>query len=145
MEPLQNPSPDGEKARASPEETGFHSAYSDFARNLRLWLLAYGVGLPLVFFESEKAWDALGKDGAVRPFVYLFLSGIGIQILAAIIYKSAMWYLYMGELKILSEKAWRHKVSEWLSTAYWLEFLLDLLTIAAFGIATVRALQVLVK
>ena len=126
-------------------ETGFYGAYTVFAQNLRLWLLAYGVGLPVLFFQSEAAWTALGTKGVVRPFVYFFLGGIALQVVSAVLYKSAMWYLYMGELGEIGEKTKRHTWSEAVSTAYWLEFLIDVATIVVFAWATILALGIIVR
>lgn len=66
----------------------------------------------------------------------LFLSGVTIQIGAALLYKTAMWYLYLAELRRIPKSTKRVRVSSWLSLAYWLEFIFDGLTLAAFGAAT---------
>ena len=137
-------STDGENPRSSPEETGFYAAYASFSTNLRIWLLAYGVGLPVLFIQSEAAWSALRSNVEVRSLAYLFLTGIALQVASALMYKSAMWYLYAAELKDLPETTRRFKVSHWISDAYWLEFLIDLATIAVFAYATVRSLNAVI-
>ena len=126
-------------------ETGFHAPYAEFAKTLRTWLVAYGVGAPVLFFQSAEAWAALGRNGAVRPFVYLFLGGIGLQVLSALAYKTAMWYLYMEELGKIQISTFRYRISDWLSEAYWLEALVDVATIALFGFATHRAISAVVQ
>lgn len=96
-------------------------------------------------FQSPDAWAALGKSGQVRPFVYAFLAGIGIQVFSALLYKTVMWYLYMEELQDVPATHWKVKVSAYLSSAYWLEMGMDLATIGCFGVATVRALMAVVQ
>jgi hypothetical protein len=54
-------------------EKGFYEAYASFARTLRAWLIAFGIGAPLIFFQNENAWAALGLHGVVKSFVYCFL------------------------------------------------------------------------
>ena len=130
---------------AKPVETGFFAVYAEFSKTLRAWLIAYGVGAPILFFQSPDAWAALGKTGQVRPFVYAFLVGIAIQVFSALMYKSAMWYLYMEELQDISATHWKARTSAYLSSAYWLEVVMDLATIGCFGVATVRALMAVVQ
>lgn len=129
---------------ARPPESGFYEAYSGFAKTLRTWLIAFGVGAPIIFFQSPEAWAALGKNGAVRPFVYCFLIGIAIQVFCSLLFKTAMWYLYMSELGEIQEDAWQFTASQWVSTAYWLELFLDVATISLFTYATFRAVQTVV-
>jgi hypothetical protein len=130
---------------AKPVETGFFAAYAEFSKTLRAWLIAYGVGAPILFFQSPDAWAALGKSGEVRPFVYAFLVGIAIQVLSALLYKSAMWYLYMEELQDIPATHWKARISAYVSSAYWLEIGMDLATVCCFGTATVRALIAVVQ
>jgi hypothetical protein len=124
-------------------ERGFYEPYSGFARTLRTWLIAFGVGAPIVFFQSPSAWAALSSDGSVRPFVYCFLAGIALQVVCALLYKTSMWYLYMEELDEVKENDWRCRAARWLSTAYWLELAFDLASIALFAYATLRAIRVI--
>jgi hypothetical protein len=46
-----------------------------------------------------------------------------VQIFIALLFKSAMWYLYLGEFDE-KVKTWRrYKASDWLSECYTVEFL----------------------
>lgn len=59
----------------------------------------------------------------------------------AVLYKTATWYLYLGESDE-SRKSWRfYKVSEWFSDSYWIEMVSDVATLFLFGGATLRALH----
>ena len=113
-------------------ESGYYEPYSDFHKNVRLWFLAYGIGAPVFLVQFPGALDTLRALGLLRVITVLFLAGVVIQILAALIYKTAMWYLYMRELGYLAKTTKRVKVSEWLSIAYWLEFSFDVLTLVLF-------------
>lgn len=144
---MSNTAPDTkpvESAHSSVSESGLYDAYGGFARTLRTWFIAYGVGAPVLFLSNDGAWKALQEAGCSREVTWRFLIGVSLQIVAAIIYKTAMWYLYVGELEILAKSTWRYRASEFLSEAFWLEAAFDLLTLFFFGSATVLVLQALV-
>jgi hypothetical protein len=123
------------------QEKGFYEAYAGFARNLRTWFIAYGIGAPVLFLSNKDAWARIASSGQGAQIAYLFLGGVAVQILAAIIYKTAMWYLYVSELDRHQAKGWRYRVSDWVSESYWLEMIFDVTTLVFFGIATFRTLQ----
>jgi hypothetical protein len=124
------------------EETGFYEPYSDYHRNLRLWFLAYGIGTPVFLTQLPEVIKALKDGKELRLVMALFLAGVIIQVFTALLYKTAMWYLYMHELKALNDKSVRVQISEWLSEAYWLEALFDLATLGCFAYATWRVIGV---
>jgi hypothetical protein len=123
------------------QEGGFYEAYSGFARSLRTWFIAYGIGAPVLFLTNKDAWQKIAASGYGQDIAYLFLGGVAVQILAAIIYKTAMWYLYVSELDHHQASNWRYQLSDWVAESYWLEMLFDFTTLVFFGIATFRALQ----
>lgn len=118
------------------QEKGFYEAYAGFARTLRTWLIAYGVGAPVVFLSNEAIWSSVVNANKVRLVAWAFLIGVSIQVFTAILYKTAMWYLYMGEDNDAFRKTTRYKVSDWLSECYVLESILDLASIVLFAYAT---------
>ena len=140
---LPNPAEGVVSAPTPRQETGFYEAYVGFARNLRVWFIAYGIGGPVLLLSNESAGKALFRSGLARSIAYTFLPGVALQILVALLYKSAMWYLYLGESDD-SRKSWRlYKASEWLSDSFWIELLSDIATLFLFGWATLRALHAL--
>lgn len=133
------------KANESPKavppkvEAGYYDAYATFARNLRQWLLAYGVGGPALLLSQEHLTDRISRSGDAETITALFAVGVGAQVGAALIYKSAMWRLYICELDCVDATSWQDKLAEWLSTAYWVECGFDLTSIACFAFGTWRA------
>ena len=126
-------------------EHGFYEPYVAFSRVLRTWLVAYGIGAP-VLFASQDAFTPILKDPkTAAPIIGLFLFGAIVQILAAVIYKYSMGYIYFGELKEVFQKTIRYKVSEWFSEAMWLEMTFDILSIGSFSWATIKVLSLYVK
>jgi hypothetical protein len=71
----------------------------------------------------------------------VFLVGVAVQIAGALLYKVAMWYLYLGELHECVQKTLRYRISNWVSEQIWLEISFDIFSIGAFAWATVAVLQ----
>jgi len=124
------------------EESGFYEAYVGFARNLRTWFLAYGVGGPVVFLTNPNAGEKIAKSGYAEYIAYLFLIGVALQVIAALLYKSAMWFFYEAELNRQLKEKVKYKAFRKLSESYSLEFFFDIATVACFSVATWRVLKV---
>ena len=135
----------GPRDPAQKDETGFYAAYSEFARNLRIWFLAYGIGATAIFVTNEGAGRKLLASGAAETVIYLFLAGVAVQILVALLYKSAMWFLYMAEIDAENKDSWTYTASVFVSDDYWLELGCDLATIVCFGAATYHLIKVFIK
>ena len=136
-----SPAPDSGPPQKK-EESGYYEPYADYHRNLRLWFLAYGIGMPVFLTQVPDAIAALKKASALREVMTLFLAGVIVQVFIALLYKTAMWYLYMEELGDLSGRSKRVRISTFLSEAYWLEAMFDAVTLALFGYATWLVIQV---
>jgi len=128
-------------AKDEEEDSGFYEAYAGFARALRTWFIAYGIGGPVIFLTNEAAAKILLASGAARTVAYCFLLGVALQIVTALSYKSAMWHLYMGELDPEKKSRRLYKASDWLTQQYWLEVILDIGTLGLFGWATLKTLN----
>lgn len=117
-------------------DSGFYQPYAEFAKNLRVWLIAYGIGAPALILANTPAWDAVRSSGYLACIGALFLSGVALQIIQSLLYKHAMWHLYCGELDEGHKQSCWHKAAEWLSGAYVLELAFDIGTIILFAVAT---------
>ena len=58
---------------------------------LRVWLIAYCIGGPAIFLTNEAAGKTLFSCGSGRIVAYAFLGGVAVQVVLALLYKSAMW------------------------------------------------------
>lgn len=125
------------------KDGGYFEGYAQFAGVLRTWLIAYGIGGPVLFVSQARLTDKLSESGQSRSIAILFLSGVFLQVIVALLYKGAMWYLYVGEEDAEIQKKIRYKISSWLSDAFWLELLFDLASIALFTWATTLVLNIL--
>ncbi len=123
------------------EDRGFYEPYAVFSRTLRAWLVAYGIGAPVLFATRDSFARTLAQPEAAMPVIGFFLFGVCVQVTAALIYKYSMGYIYFGELDKGFQKTRRYKISGYLSQAMWLEMLFDIVSIGAFLWATYTALK----
>ncbi|MGH8322043.1 MAG: hypothetical protein ACRESI_08820 [Gammaproteobacteria bacterium] len=117
-------------------DSGFYESYASFSRTLRAWLVAYGVGVPVLLVSQQFIAKAIIKAGSGGLVTWLFLAGVAIQVLAALLYKYSMAYLYNAEVDSSLNETRRVKAAEWLSNAVWLEALFDVVSIALFVCGT---------
>lgn len=118
-----------QKHNKQKQESGFYKSYANFSRTLRAWLVAYGVGVPVLLVSQEFIVRAIITAGNGKLITWLFLVGVSIQVLAALLYKYSMAYLYSNEVEPKLNNTLRVKAAKWLSDAVWLEALFDLSTI----------------
>ena len=133
-----------QSAVSAKEESGYYEPYAYFARNLRTWFVAYGIGGPVVVLSNEAATKEVFSLDIGRPIALFFFSGVVLQILTTMLYKAAMWYHYMVELGNISKANWQYRASDWLTSRYWPEATLDAATLALFGWATLLAIEAIV-
>ena len=125
------------------EESGFYEPYSHFSRTLRAWMVAYGVGVPIILISQSNIIETIKASGKGMMITYLFLGGVFIQVIASLIYKYSMGYLYASELDPSIEKTKRVKLANWFSDAFWLELSFDVLTTLLFFCGTFIVVKVM--
>ena len=116
--------------------TGHYAAYEEHARTLRTWLVAYGIGGPVLILSQAEVWKRLAASGSLRFIASLFLSGVVLQVILAAVNKSAMWACYYGELESAYQSTRRYKIGLWLSERYLIDFLFDIAGMFLFAYAT---------
>lgn len=120
----------------------FYKAYEDYARALRTWLVAYGIGFPVLMLTNKEVSEALANSGEARCIAILFVGGVACQVVLAAMNKVCMWVCYLSESdpdiqgKLLARFFYK------LSSQFWIDFLLDFLSITAFVIATLRLFDI---
>jgi len=127
---------DSSVVQSHPSVSHFKEPYRDFAKALRTWLIAYGVGVPVLVASQPSLASAVTHSGFGQTVGLFFLGGVAIQIAEALLYKTIMWYLYAGEIDISTRSRKRYKFADWVSMQYWLEFCLDASTLTMFVIGT---------
>lgn len=122
-----------------------YSAYEKHAKILRTWLVAYGIGAPVLMVTQESMWKRLASSGDLRITAVLFLAGVALQVALAALNKSVMWACYFGELNPEFKLTRRYRVAEWLAERYSIDFFCDLFSILFFTAATFLTFGALVK
>jgi hypothetical protein len=82
-------------------------------------------------------------SGQAEAVAALFLLGVASQILITAINKTAMWVCYFTAEEEGCTSWWAGAAS-WLSRQYWIDLLIDLFSLAAFGAATWFAFRIIV-
>lgn len=120
-------------------------AYGEHARTLRLWLVAYGIGAPVLLVTNDVLFLAVLQSGVARQIAFYFLAGVGLQVVISTASKNSMWALYYGETAPRFKQTRRFKVAYWFSEQYWIDLLFDLVTLAFFLVATAKSLSIVLK
>jgi hypothetical protein len=121
------------------------ASYREHANILRTWLVAYGVGGPVLILSQDKIWGKLSTSGSLRLIAVLFLTGVSLQVASAAINKSVMWACYYGETEPMYKATVRYKIANWLSGQYLIDFTCDTAAMATFAAATYFSFSSLVS
>lgn len=116
--------------------------YADYSRTLRAWLVAYGVGGPVLFVTNEKLSERVANSGYANAIIVLFLLGVALQIVLATINKWGAWHMYRGAADAEYHATWRYKFWAFVNEQSWIDFWIDLTSLVVFTLATWRVLNV---
>jgi len=130
------------KADAQREEEGFYAVYSDYTKTLRTWLVAYGVGGPVLFVTQDMIAKPVIESGKAFWIVCLFLVGVAAQVFIALVNKYVNWYLYNKADPTQPRNENVHRRVDWLSERIGLDVSMDIISIVAFGWATAWVLLI---
>jgi hypothetical protein len=123
-------------------EIAFFASYTEYSKTLRAWLVAYGIGGPVLFLTNDGLSAAL-KLSAYRDWIVdLFLIGVALQVVLAFINKWCAWHMYVGEYASSFQGQTSYKVWSWLNEKSWLDLVFDGGSIIAFSISTILAVRV---
>ena len=116
---------------------------SEMGRTLRTWLVAYGIGGPVLFLTRPELQAAIKISGRARFITLLFLSGVAVQVFNAFLNKWLSWF----RSELLwdpNNRRWIHfRVADRLHRFYWFDIACDAWAITAFRWATIATLRIL--
>jgi hypothetical protein len=118
------------------------AAYLEYNKILRAWFVAFGIGGPALFLINRPIGERLAENGQLRAVAAMFLIGAGSQVLGAMLNKIGNWYVYRASFDDQYSRTCRFAIFNWLVHQFWLDILLDLVTVVLFGMATWRMLTV---
>jgi hypothetical protein len=73
---------------------GFYKAYEEHSKTLRTWLVAYGIGAPVLFLTNDSLAGKLASSPQAGLIGVVFLIGTLLQVLLAALNKGVMWACY---------------------------------------------------
>jgi hypothetical protein len=126
------------------EAAEYFRVYEDYAKNLRTWFVAYGIGGPVLFVSNEGLAKRLASSHAGPAIAAFFLAGVVLQIALAMINKNAMWACYWSSRYPDEAHKRRFRFAHWISGQYLIDVGVDVLTTGSFAIATWGAFRVIV-
>lgn len=142
----QKPSLCGEDLAAaeSSKAADYFDCYSSFARAVRTWFIAYGIGAPVFLVSTSHLWKSLAASGYAKHIACLYLAGVLCQMFLASIYKAAMWQLYVAEEEPQKKTTWLYEQAEKIAESYPLELICDIITFALFFTATIMTIYIMI-
>ncbi len=122
------------------ERKEFFDAYRDYAKDLRTWLLAFGIGAPALFISDKflQLQHIAGKRDEVRWIASLFLLGVVLQIMLVLINKYANYYSYAASDKPHVTPSRLSKAFQWVADKFWIDLTLDITAVVVFSFATLK-------
>ena len=122
----------GEGVPEDEREASFRT-YFEYNRVLRTWFVAFGIGGPALFLVNDAVARRLAAADELELVSLLFLLGAAAQVAGALTNKVANWYVYIASVDEGFERTVRYRVAEWLVAQFWIDIVLDVLTIGVFG------------
>ena len=120
------------EAQTDDTSTSFQT-YFEYNRVLRTWFVAFGIGGPALFLVNEDVARQLADERQLELVVVLFIIGAAAQVIGALTNKVANWYVYLASVDETFSGTVRYRVAEWLVEQFWIDIVLDVVTIAVFG------------
>ena len=124
------------------QKEGHFQNYAEYSKTLRAWLVAYGIGGPVLFVTNEKIAARVSTSPFAGQIVTAFLVGVALQIALALINKWGAWHMYAGAGDPGYQGSWRYKFWHFINAQSWIDFWLDVGTLVAFLFATWRVISI---
>lgn len=119
-----------------------YDAYNGYAKDLRTWLIAYGVGISLLILGNKEVIQSLTGNDLLKPILIMgLIYGICAQITLAAINKYANWLIYYTEENSIG--GWRKSFPNWISNQIWIDMTIDFTATLAFASSTLALLRII--
>lgn len=135
---------------------GYFSNYSEYSKTFRTWMVGYGIGGPILLLTSKDVPQTLVKAPELGTIVTLFVLGVSLQVLLALINKWAAWHMYRGAYSLHKQTSndpdedthhstRSYAIWHWINKQSWIDFLFDVTALLSFSLATWISLKVLLS
>lgn len=126
------------------DEKQYLASYAEYAKTLRTWFVAFGIGGPILMVTNASVAERFQKSTATPGIAKLFLVGVGLQVLLAMLNKAVMWACYHAERNVDVRHGRLFRASYWICMQFWIDFLIDVASMIVFAVATIGAFRLLV-
>jgi hypothetical protein len=138
----------------SKDHDGHFANYAEYSKTFRSWMVAYGIGGPILLLTSKDAPQNIAKSPYLQTIVTLFILGVAIQIVLALVNKWAAWHMYRGAYSKYQmaendpdcnnhHDSITYKFWGWVNRQSWIDFLCDVGALLLFSVATWLVLKAL--
>jgi hypothetical protein len=114
----------------------YYESYKEFSWRFRLWVVAYGVSVPVIVLTKESNLDIISDSEFGVWAIGGCVIGVLLQVFLTWVYKTCMWYAHLNHIKEINTRSWRYVCSEKISKMYWMEAIVDFSTILLFSAST---------
>lgn len=123
------------------ETDRYFAAYAELSKILRTWLVAYGIGAPILLTTNDRLAEKLTESGNAASIAFCFLAGVVAQVAIVSINKSIMWALYYGDINPDFKSTRRYRYAFNTSENMRLDISADVFSIVMFSISTLLAFK----
>lgn len=134
--------PGEDAAATSPDELHHYQNYAEYSKTLRAWLVAYGIGGPVLFFTNKDLAQSISQSPDKRLIITLFMIGVTSQVLLAFINKWCAWHIYAGENDHGHRDRRTYKIWAWINKQSIIDFVIDATSLSAFAYSSWLTLQI---
>ena len=135
-------SSDSPEPEEDEDKAGHFENYADYSRTLRTWLVAYGIGGPVLFVTNDKVAERIAKSGQSSDIVALFLFGVGLQVALSFVNKWAAWHMYRGAEDAEYQQTAPYRLWHAINKQSWLDLAVDFASLVALALASWKVLNV---
>lgn len=126
-----------------PESESILENYVGFSNLLRTWLTTYGIGFfAFVASQTEIVAKLSANKEAASCVLICIISALSLQVFAAFIYKYSMAFVHQGYGSTTKGRV--YKLAFCLYSSYWIELLIDFLTISLYVFGTFKLIKLVV-
>jgi hypothetical protein len=118
------------------EASDHYQAYVDYSKLLRVWLVAYGIGAPILFITNDALWQTIAKSELAWLIAVMFLAGVFAQVFVAWLNKTTQWIIFSGKNKPSHPPSWLFATARKIGRQFWIDVAADLASILLFTVAT---------
>lgn len=132
---------------------GHFANYAEYSKTFRSWMVGYGIGGPILLLISKDAPATISNSPQLSKIITLFILGVVLQIILALVNKWAAWHMYRGAYSMYREqsgynaelhhKSKTYRTWNWINKQSWIDFICDLGSLISFSAATWLVLKVL--